>query len=592
MVLLTIAITSVFSYLADEHLIEESEDDSYHIVAGLERELRPFLVNAADSGTAGRLDPEAVAMLQHFTESSSEALDVDALNLFDANGSLLYRSRPSQFAAGDSSDSVGLQAALAGSWWSESLEGNDDAHFEGQSDPDARLIETYSPIFNHDGSQVLAVLELYRDVGDDYARIMSVERSVILVVVIGIGLAFTVLAPLFRRSRLELAATSSRLTDILINSADAIVCADENGNITLWNRAAQEMMGYTSDEVIGQPLTMLLAPEDLPRMQKHMPPRPGSWSKGYVVAKGRRKDGAIVPVELSRSLHYHGEGVEFSMMARDVSERVRTEEKMAELHRSLQEQNSTLEKRVSHRTAELQEALDLVQESDRLKSELISNVNHELRTPVSNIKLYLTLLKGSSESRREDYMATLFRETERLEELIEDLLHLARFDQGKVKPNLRYFDINQVAEMLVKDRKALIRSRGLVLESNWDHSMPRAWGDPKLLGLVVTNLVTNAANYTPRGGRISVTTGTDRSNGAVWNTLSVTDNGMGIPENELPHLFERFYRGSAAKAASAPGTGLGLAIVKEIIEMQHGQVTVNSAVGLGTTFTVYLPVEK
>jgi signal transduction histidine kinase len=155
---------------------------------------------------------------------------------------------------------------------------------------------------------------------------------------------------------------------------------------------------------------------------------------------------------------------------------------------------------------------------------------------------------------------------------------------------------------LAQDRAALAADRGLALEFALDSSLPLAQADPKLITQVLTNLLTNAVNYTPSGGHITLSTGLAQAHGSQWVTISVSDTGPGIPATERPQLFERFYRGTVGQASHAPGTGLGLAICKEIMDLHHGRVTLedpfsqpdlisnNGKSGHGSTFLVWLPV--
>jgi len=114
--------------------------------------------------------------------------------------------------------------------------------------------------------------------------------------------------------------------------------------------------------------------------------------------------------------------------------------------------------------------------------------------------------------------------------------------------------------------------------------------DPEQTMQVLNNLVMNAIQYTPEGGRIVVSTGKQEANGRVWSTVTVADTGIGILEEELPRIFDRFFRGEEPRLMQVPGTGRGLAIVKDIVELHEGRVTVESQVGEGTTFTVWLPL--
>lgn len=244
----------------------------------------------------------------------------------------------------------------------------------------------------------------------------------------------------------------------------------------------------------------------------------------------------------------------------------------------------TLERRVADRTRELSEANRQLQELDRAKDQFISNVNHELRTPLANIKLYLSLLERGKPEKHAEYLQTLRREQRRLEKMIEDLLDLSRLDLGVTRIEPVPVQLDGLLRPLVADRLHLAIERGLSLEYEAAPDLPPVLADPERLTEVVTNLVTNAVNYTPGGGRIAVTTAAVDG----WVTLTVRDTGPGIAAKDLPRLFERFYRGEVGRRASAPGTGLGLAISREIMERLGGRITVESEPGQGAAFTVWL----
>ncbi len=262
----------------------------------------------------------------------------------------------------------------------------------------------------------------------------------------------------------------------------------------------------------------------------------------------------------------------------------------ARLHARVQQHAAELEQRVAERTAELQAANEKLKELDRLKSQFVANVSHELRTPLTNIKTSLWLLERGKAEKRVQYMTTLNREAELLHRLIEELLDLSQLDQGKTRFARARVDVNQLVSMLVQDRSALLADRGLTLQVDAEPDLPPILGDEQKLGQVLTNLMTNAMNYTPRGGAMTVRTHALQSDGQAWTIFSVSDTGVGILPEDLPRLFERFYRGEAARQTGAGGTGLGLAICQEIVQRHGGRITVESQVGQGSTFMVWLPV--
>jgi signal transduction histidine kinase len=149
--------------------------------------------------------------------------------------------------------------------------------------------------------------------------------------------------------------------------------------------------------------------------------------------------------------------------------------------------------------------------------------------------------------------------------------------------------LNELAEAVFISQQPLAQERELTLEYQPAEPGPEALVDPDRMTQVLTNLVTNAIQYTTRGGNIVISTGEEKGQDHTWATVTVTDTGMGIAREELPHIFERFFRGERPRSMQVPGTGLGLSIVKDIVELHGGQVTVESKIDVGTTFTIWLP---
>lgn len=247
-----------------------------------------------------------------------------------------------------------------------------------------------------------------------------------------------------------------------------------------------------------------------------------------------------------------------------------------------------LEGRVDERTHELAEANQRLLELDRLKSKFVSNVSHELRTPISNLKLYLSLLQRGKVDKRAHYEAMLQTSAERLGQLVEDILNLSRLEISHFQPKeMEPTDLNAVINQIVALHQPQAETTGLRLTFDPDRDLPLIVGDYNQLSQLVTNLVVNALHYTPRG---VVAIKTDRlpSEGSIL--LSVEDTGVGIVPEDLPHVFDRFYRGNHRQSVDIPGTGLGLAIVKEIVEIHHGEITLQSQVDIGTRVEVRLPI--
>jgi phosphoserine phosphatase RsbU/P len=259
----------------------------------------------------------------------------------------------------------------------------------------------------------------------------------------------------------------------------------------------------------------------------------------------------------------------------------------ARLYDAVQQHADNLERRVAARTRELTVAYEHLQDLDRLKDEFVSRISHELRTPLANIQLYLGLLRTGKPDKRDDYLQTLRRETARLNQLIEDLLEISRLDLGQASINLVPVDVNHLAARLQPDWQAAADARGLTFDLQGAPDLPPALADAAPLTRALSNVVSNGLNYTPCGGRVTCRTVLAEA-GDAWIKIVVQDSGPGIAPEEVSHVFDRFYRGRAARNYKVPGTGLGLAISKEIMEKLGGRITVDSQLGQGTTFTIWL----
>jgi PAS domain S-box-containing protein len=256
----------------------------------------------------------------------------------------------------------------------------------------------------------------------------------------------------------------------------------------------------------------------------------------------------------------------------------------------LEQYAADLEMRVSSRTRELAEANQQLRELDRLKSKFVSNVSHELRTPISNLKLYMSLLQRGKQEKRAHYETMLQSSVERLGQLVEDILNLSRVEIAHYQPReLEPTDFNAIISQIVATHQSQAETAGLRLQFQPQPDLPLIPGDYNQLSQLVTNLLLNSLHYTRQG---SINLSTTSPNGHDDVVLAVEDTGIGILPEDLPHVFDRFYRGNHRQPNEIPGTGLGLAIVKEIVEIHQGHISVESQVDVGTRVTVSLPVNQ
>ncbi len=292
--------------------------------------------------------------------------------------------------------------------------------------------------------------------------------------------------------------------------------------------------------------------------------------------------------------------VSFQTMADQLANAIRNAYFYAELEQELAQRkraeteirklNEELEQRVAERTSELQAANERLTALSRLKDEFLGNVSHELRTPITSLMLYHSMIESHPENASK-YIHTLKRETNRLANLIEDLLYLSRLDQGRTPFNPTSIDLNRLAEEYVADRKLIAVERKLNLCLEETEAIPPALADEKMASQLLSILLTNALNYTPPGGSVTIRTLATIDDDANWTGFSVSDTGPGITAEDQRRLFERFFRGKAGRDSTAPGTGLGLAIAKEIVHRHGGRIEVSSdgIPGQGTTFVIWLP---
>jgi two-component system phosphate regulon sensor histidine kinase PhoR len=236
----------------------------------------------------------------------------------------------------------------------------------------------------------------------------------------------------------------------------------------------------------------------------------------------------------------------------------------------------------------LEESIRVIREDRDRSRDFLADVSHELRTPIAALRTYNELLRDKAdvdvETRRE-FLNSSAEQIDRLDWLATNLLELSKLDTGLVALDLRPNDLRGVAESAVEAAAQGATRKGVDLQSKLPARPVRTRHDQQRIGQLLSNLLANAVKFTPPGGHVTLSL--DRNgNGAV---MRVSDSGIGIDPSELPHIFDRFYRGSRANEARGAGSGLGLAIVRSIVDMHGGTVTVESGPGAGSRFTVRLP---
>jgi signal transduction histidine kinase len=229
-----------------------------------------------------------------------------------------------------------------------------------------------------------------------------------------------------------------------------------------------------------------------------------------------------------------------------------------------------------------------LKELDQLRDQFVSRIGHELRTPLSGIILYLNLLENGRVEEHAQYLATLQKEADRLRRLVEGFLKIAELDANRIGAEPQASDLNIVTGSVVREHWTRAAQREQQLTFEPEINIPFAWIDADLVRDVIRRLLDNAINYTPRKGNILCSTQRVKEAAETWLTVSIKDDGPGLTADELPRMFERFYRGRATRDYTVPGVGLSLAICRETLDKLGGRITIDSEPGQGMTVTIWL----
>ena len=226
---------------------------------------------------------------------------------------------------------------------------------------------------------------------------------------------------------------------------------------------------------------------------------------------------------------------------------------------------------------------------EKSRKKFVSEVSHELKTPLTTIGTYTETLIDSHPADKDmtlSFLKTIHNETTKMTNLVKNLLTLSKFDAQSVEMNKEFFDLGTLVKEIVSTFKIEMENKNLSVMDNIVNDIPAVYADAFQIERAVKNIISNAIKYTPQDGEIKVFVG------CLYNEayIKIEDNGVGIPENDLPHIFERFYRVDKARSREQGGTGLGLAIAKEIIENHGGSIMMESKFGKYTRVTIKIPI--
>lgn len=362
-----------------------------------------------------------------------------------------------------------------------------------------------------------------------------------------LGNAINAMAESLQVQMARIRQNENHLQSVLSNMINGIIMMDSNGLILIMNERAEEILGVSARKLVGKHYSDIKQQYELSQLIIE-----GFDTKVFIHEEvtfyypdERLLELNLVPIHQGNDAEFGG----MLLVLQDVS---------------------------------------AIRRLERMRSEFVANVSHELKTPIAAVKGFAETLLGGvvkDEETTRSFLQIIYDESERLNRLIGDILELSKIESRRAPLMLSPVDIhsfmnNTIAILEVSAMRKHIR---IHMDSPEELYME---ADEDRLRQILVNLLSNAINYTPEGGSISISISENELENIV---ISITDTGIGIPEKDLPRIFERFYRVDKARSRSSGGTGLGLSIVKHLVELHKGTIAVTSTVGNGTTFTIELP---
>jgi PAS domain S-box-containing protein len=383
-----------------------------------------------------------------------------------------------------------------------------------------------------------------------------------------------ILIAISRRKQAELAvqAAETRMRGIVNNLADALVIISETGLIEEFGPSAEKMFAYDASEVLGENVSLLMPH---PHSEAH-----DSYLKKYletgeksVIGQARevlakRKNGELFDVQLAVSEALVGNKRIFIGLLKDITERKRAEQELAK-------------------------AKEDAESANQAKSAFLANMSHELRTPMNAIIGYSEMLAEDAEDDGfEDMIPDLEKITaagKHLLALINDVLDLSKIEAGRIDLHLEDFEVQKILSEVISTAQPLFEKKNNQVEMSIDTNVGEIHADVTKVRQILFNLLSNAAKFTHEG-KISVYASVAQREARDWLLVSVTDTGIGIPKDKLAHVFEEFSQADSSTTRDYGGTGLGLPLSKRFCQMMGGDITLNSQVGVGSTFTMEVPL--
>jgi len=457
------------------------------------------------------------------------------------------------------------------------------------------------------GMMAMTALVLYfKDDKNDITKELLSQIYSLFVILFAVVIVFYL-----KRLQQRMDYEKTHMASLFENATEGILLTDKSGKIVLVNPAAERMFGYAANELQGEEIEKLIPRRFHGKHGGHRDKfyeKPSNRSMGV----GRelyasRKDETEFPVEISLS-HYKQRNETFviafivDITARKEIEQnlIRQKAELEKISNDIRKLNADLEGKVEERTIILKEALQKLEESqielsealdkerqlNEIKSRFVSMASHEFRTPLSTILSSATLVSKypSAEEfeKREKHIRRIKDSVNHMNELLEDFLSLGKLEEGKVSISGSAFDVKDFAEDVVDEMRAHLKpGQDIIIQHDGD---ARFTTDKRMLKNILFNMLSNAIKFSPEGKEVALRT--QNANGKLM--IVVKDQGIGIPEEDQPHLFSTFFR--AKNVSNIQGTGLGLPIVKRYVNLLGGDIELQSKLGEGTEIMVQLPV--
>lgn len=384
--------------------------------------------------------------------------------------------------------------------------------------------------------------------------------------------ALTPITPIGKSRLADAIRHGGRIYQLLVESVRdyAIFMLDTSGYIASWNRGAERIKGYTANEIIGRHFSAFYPEEDIiagkPAWELEIAARDGRFEDEGIRI---RKDGTTfwANVVLTAVRDEDGTLVGFAKVTRDLTERRAAQERAIADTRRLAEAET----------------------ANVAKSEFLTAMSHELRTPLNAIGGYADLLAlglgGPVTPQQVEYTDRIRRSQQHLMGIISDLLNYSRIEAGHISYELAPIAVSRIIDTVITLVEPQALAKGVVIERGSSPVEGAAIGDPSKVDQIMLNLLSNAIKFTHAGGRIRIVTGFTKEAASI----SVADSGCGIPVDKHEAIFEPFVQLGRSLSSAHEGTGLGLAISRDLARAMNGDLTVISAKGAGSTFTLTLP---